>query len=299
MDAKVVADALRLEVGRNVDLRRDFDPRDTLGCQKPEDVGELLEDSMKLLRDYQERLYAEDRRGLLVVLQAMDTAGKDSTIEHVMSGINPQGCHVTSFKVPSAEELDHDFLWRVVRALPARGMIGIFNRSHYEEVLVVRVHPELLERQKLPPGPRDESFWQQRFESINDMEKHLVRNGFEIVKIYLNLSRAEQCRRQLDRIDTPSKQWKFKAADIEERRFWDAYIDAYQEVLNHTTTPWAPWYVVPADHKWFSRLAVASILVAKLEEMAPQFPTPSDAEREAMAACRELLLEECPADRGG
>ncbi len=293
MDVMKIADSLRLQPGKRIDLRRDFSPTDTLGYEKPENATALLEESVELLRGLQERLMAEDRRALLVIIQALDAAGKDSTIKHVMSGLSPLGCQVTSFKVPSAEELDHDFLWRCVRALPARGTIGIFNRSYYEEVLVVRVHPEWLERQRLPPGPRGEAFWQERFASINDLEKHLVRNGTEIVKVFLHISRQEQCVQQLQRIDDPNRHWKFKAADLEERRFWDAYLDAFEAMLRETTTKWAPWYVVPADRRWFSRLAVASIVANKLVEMDPRYPEVSAEDRAIMASWREKLIGEC------
>jgi PPK2 family polyphosphate:nucleotide phosphotransferase len=279
--------------GSKVDLKMDFDPGDTAGYEKPENAAALLDEGVELLADYQEKLYAENARALLVVLQALDAAGKDSTIEHVMSGINPQGCQVTSFKAPSVDELDHGYLWRVSSALPARGNIGIFNRSHYEEVLVVRVHPEFLKGQRLPPRTLGEGLWKQRFEEINNFEKYLVDNGTDIVKIYLNVSKDEQCRRQLARIDTPEKNWKFNAGDIEERKYWDDYLAAYEQVFEHTSTPWAPWYVVPADPKWFARIAVAGIIANKLIEMDPQFPAVDEKGKVAMLACRETLAGEC------
>jgi PPK2 family polyphosphate:nucleotide phosphotransferase len=279
--------------GAKVNLKRDFDPGDTAGYEKPENAAEFLDEGVKFLANYQERLYAENSRALLVVLQALDAAGKDSTIEHVMSGINPQGCQVYSFKAPTPDELDHDYLWRAVTALPARGNIGIFNRSHYEEVLVVRVHPQFLTGQRLPPRTLGEGLWKQRFEEINNWEKYLVENGTDIVKIYLNVSKDEQCRRQLARIDTPEKNWKFNAGDIEERKYWDDYLTAYEEVFEHTTTPWAPWYVVPADPKWFARIAVAGIIANKLIEMDPQFPAVDEKGKEAMLTCRETLAGEC------
>lgn len=281
-----------VEPGRKVNLKKDFDPADTHGYNKPENAGDILQDGVELLAEYQEKLYAEDARALLVVLQALDAAGKDSTIKHVMSGVNPAGCQVTSFKAPNSEELDHDYLWRCVRALPARGNIGIFNRSHYEEVLVVRVHPRFLDAQRLPPASLGEGLWRQRFRQINDFERHLTDNGTEIVKIYLNVSKDKQLERQLERIDKPEKHWKFNPGDIEERKYWDEYLAAYEQVFEHTSTAWAPWYVVPADRKWFARIAVAAIIAAKLMAMDPQFPSVSPAQRDAMLACRQTLLAE-------
>ena len=285
-----------VEPGSKVKIATDFDPRDTHGYNKPENADEILQDGVELLAEYQEKLYAENSRALLVVLQALDAAGKDSTIKHVMSGVNPAGCQVTSFKAPSSEELDHDYLWRCVKALPARGNIGIFNRSHYEEVLVVRVHPKFLDAQRLPPHVLGESLWPQRFRQINDFERHLAENGTEIVKIYLNVSKEKQLERQLERIDTPEKNWKFNPGDIEERKHWDAYLAAYEEVFEHTSTAWAPWYVVPADRKWFARIAVAAIIAQKLIEMDPQFPTVGETQRQEMLACREVLMAEAESD---
>ncbi len=281
-----------VEPGRTVNIRKDFDPADTHGYSKPENAEDILQDGVELLAGYQEKLYAENARALLVVLQALDAAGKDSTIKHVMSGVNPAGCQVTSFKAPSAEELEHDFLWRCVKALPARGNIGLFNRSHYEEVLVVRVHPQFLNAQRLPPQMLGEELWPRRFRQINDFERHLVENGVEIVKIFLNVSKEKQLERQLERIDKPEKHWKFNPNDIQERQHWDAYQAAYQELLQHTNTPWAPWYVAPADRKWFARIAVAAIIANKLMEMDPRFPTVSPAQRAEMLACRQTLLAE-------
>jgi PPK2 family polyphosphate:nucleotide phosphotransferase len=228
---KEFAGRFAIAPGAKINLKKDFDPGDTAGYEKPENAAEFLKQGVEFLARYQERLYAENARALLVVLQALDAAGKDSTIEHVMSGVNPQGCQVTSFKTPSAEELDHDYLWRAVKALPARGNIGIFNRSHYEEVLVVRVHPQFLNGQRLPPRTLGEGLWAQRFEEINNFEKYLVDNGIDIVKIYLNVSKDEQCQRQLARIDTPEKNWKFNPGDIEERKYWDDYIAAYEDIF--------------------------------------------------------------------
>ncbi len=295
-DFKKFARRFLIEPGSQVKIAKDFDPGDTCGYDKPENAKEILQDGVELLAEYQEKLYAENSRALLVVLQALDAAGKDSTIEHVMSGVNPTGCQVTSFKAPSAQELEHDYLWRCVTALPARGNIGIFNRSHYEEVLVVRVHPQFLNAQRLPPASLGEGLWAQRFRQINDFERHLMENGTEIVKIYLHISKEEQRQRQLKRIDRPEKNWKFNPDDIEERRYWDDYLAAYEEVFEHTSTRWAPWYVVPGDHKWFARIAVAAIIAQKLIEMDPQFPTLDEAQRQEMLACRAVLLAEADAD---
>ena len=253
----------------------------------------ILEDGTNALADAQELLWASDSRAVLAVFQAMDAAGKDSTIKHVMSGVNPQGVKVVSFKQPSTEERDHPFLWRVWKAVPERGQIGIFNRSHYEEVLVVRVHPELLEGQRLPPGPRDEAFWAQRFEDINAFEQHLARNGTTIVKFFLHVSKEEQKRRFIRRLDHPEKLWKFSAGDVVERRHWDAYQSAYEEAITATSTDWAPWYVIPADHKPVMQAMVARVLVDVIIGLDLEWPTVSDDEREAGAAARrELEAEE-------
>ncbi len=282
-DFKRFARHFLVEPGSKVNIKKDFAPDDTHGYAKPENADEILQDGVELLAEYQEKLYAENARALLVVLQALDAAGKDSTIKHVMSGVNPAGCQVTSFKAPSPEELEHDYLWRCVKALPARGNIGIFNRSHYEEVLVVRVHPEFLAGQRLPAAALGEGLWPQRFRQINDFERHLAENGSEIVKIYLNVSKEKQLERQLERIDTPEKNWKFNPGDIKERKHWDAYLAA-------------PWYVVPADRKWFTRIAVAAIIADKLMDMDPQYPTVSQAQRDEMLVCRQTLLAEQGAD---
>jgi PPK2 family polyphosphate:nucleotide phosphotransferase len=278
--------------GRDVNLKKDFDPRDTGGYEKPENADELLREGVDLLAEYQDRLYAENSRSLLVVLQALDAAGKDSTIKHVMSGVNPQGCQVHSFKAPSVNELSHDYLWRAARVMPERGNIGIFNRSYYEEVLVVRVHPEFLISQRLPPRTLGKGLWPLRFGQINNYEQYLTENGTEIIKIYLNVSKQEQRERQLERIDTPEKNWKFNAGDLVERKYWDDYMYAYAEVFCNTSTPWAPWYVVPADKKWFTRIAVAAIIANKLIEMDPQYPSVDDAGRAKLAESRKLLVEE-------
>jgi PPK2 family polyphosphate:nucleotide phosphotransferase len=293
INLKEFTDRFVVTPGKKVNLEADFDPADTAGYDKPENAGELLRKGVEFLASFQEKLYAENSRGLLVVLQALDAAGKDGTIEHVMSGLNPQACQVYNFKTPSVEELDHDYLWRAAKVLPARGNIAIFNRSYYEEVLVVRVHPAFLDGQRLPKKTLGKGLWLQRFKEINNFEKYLVNNGFEIIKIYLNLSKAEQCQRQLARIDTPDKNWKFNPGDIEERKYWADYLAAYEQVFAHTSTECAPWYIVPADAKWFARLAVAAIIANKLVEMDSQFPSVGETEIQEMMACREILAAEC------
>ncbi|GAA2340725.1 polyphosphate kinase 2 family protein [Dactylosporangium salmoneum] len=283
---------LRVRPGTKVRLPRDFDPGDTGDLVNKGAGTELLQRGVAMLAEYQARLAAEHRRGLLVVLQALDAAGKDGTIRHVMSGVNPQGVRVHSFKVPSAEELDHDYLWRYGWRLPARGEIAIFNRSHYEEVLVVRVHPELLDKQKLPPSVRMRDVWDHRFHTINEFERHLSENGFRIVKLFLNVSKDEQRKRLLQRIDRPEKNWKFSAADLRERQFWDDYQRAYGDMLSNTSTEWAPWYVIPADHKWFARIAAAAAIVHALMELDPQFPTLDRRARDELTRLRSALEQE-------
>ena len=258
---------------------------------------ELLARGVEELSQAQELLWASDTSALLVVFQAMDAAGKDSTIEHVMSGVNPQGVQVVSFKQPSAEELDHDFLWRVSKALPERGRIGIFNRSHYEEVVALRVHPEWLRRQKLPPGPRGADFWAQRHEDINAFERHLDRNGTRVVKFFLHVSKREQKRRFLARLDNPDKQWKFSAADVAERAHWEEYLRAYEEAITATSTAWAPWYVIPADHKPVMQAMVAAILVDTIGSLGLSWPEVSEQARAANAEARRRL--EAEPDGGG
>jgi PPK2 family polyphosphate:nucleotide phosphotransferase len=247
---------------------------------------------VKELSDAQELLWASDRYAVLVVLQAMDAAGKDSVIKHVMSGVNPQGVQVVSFRQPSAEELDHDFLWRVSRALPERGRIGIFNRSHYEEVVALRVHPEWLEPQRLPPGERDERFWEQRYEDINAFERHLDRNGTKIVKFFLHVSKSVQKERFLARLDQPGKEWKFNAADVAERARFDEYISAFEHALTATSTPWAPWYVLPADHWWVTQAIAANVLVETLRSLDLRWPEVAPAEHAANLEARKRLEAE-------
>jgi PPK2 family polyphosphate:nucleotide phosphotransferase len=252
----------------------------------------LLHEGIKQLKDAQELLWASDSYALLVVFQAMDAAGKDSTIEHVMSGVNPQGVHVTSFKQPSSEELDHTYLWRIAKGVPERGRIGIFNRSQYEEVLALRVHPEWLDRQKLPPGDRGAEFWAGRYDDLNAFEHHLERNGTKVVKFFLHVSKAEQKRRFIARLDNPDKLWKFSAADVAVRAHWDEYMHAYEDAITATSTDWAPWYVIPADHKHVMQAMVATILVDTIASLDLQWPTVSDEEREANAKARAELEAE-------
>jgi len=271
---------------------KDCDPDDTMGFG-PEAKGraaELLAAGVDHLADLQQKLYAQDRWGVLLVFQAMDAAGKDGTIKHVMSGINPQGCQVHSFKSPSAEELDHDFLWRTNCRLPERGRIGIFNRSYYEEVLVVRVHRAFLDKQKLPPKLVTKEIWDERYEDINAYERYLSRNGFVIRKFFLNVSRGEQKKRFLERLENPSKNWKFSLADADERGFWNDYMDAYDEMIRATSTRHAPWYVVPADNKWFTRLVVAAAVIDALEGLDLAFPKVDAAKLRELAAAKKALL---------
>ena len=285
---------LRVAPGSNVVLGRDFDPADTGTFFTEKDSKDLLHQGVELLDHYQSRLAAQDTYGVLVVLQALDAGGKDSTIRHVMSGVNPQGVVVHGFRAPSAEELDHDYLWRYAQKLPARGQIAIFNRSHYEEVVVVRIHPEILDRQKLPPASRDGGIWERRYRQINDWERYLVENGFPVVKLFLNLSKEEQRHRFLRRIDHPEKNWKFNANDIKERAHWDEYQAAFSEMLSATSTEHAPWHVIPADHKWFMRVAVSAVLVDTLDKIDPQFPTVSEDAKQELAASKEILEAETP-----
>lgn len=279
---------------KNFDTGWDQSPKlKQLGKEKVKERAKtLLAENLADLAEAQTRLYADDRHSVLIIFQAMDAAGKDGTIKHVMSGVNPQGCQVYSFKQPSAEELDHNFLWRCMKAVPERGRIGIFNRSYYEDVLVVKVHPELLERQKLPDGKRGKSFWEARYDDINAFERHLVRNGTVILKFFLNVSKKEQKRRFLERLDEPEKHWKFSAGDVAERAHWDDYMQAYEDALNATSTEWAPWYVVPADHKWVTRAVVADILTSTICDLDPQYPKLSNEQRAALAAARAKLESE-------
>ena len=289
---RALVNSIRVEAGRAVVLSHDFDPAHTDPAMSQADAEPLLRDGIELLEEYQARLAAQDTYAVLVILQALDAAGKDGTIKHVMGGVNPQGVEVHSFKQPTAEELDHDFLWRYQRALPARGRIGIFNRSHYEEVLVVRVHPDLLEAERLPADAGSHDLWKHRYEAINTWEQHLVRSGVRVVKIFLNLSWAEQGKRFLARIDEPEKNWKFSPGDVHERQYWDAYQRAFSEMLTHTSTAWAPWHVIPADHKWFAHLATAATLVQTLIDINPRYPRADNATRQEMTQARAALKAE-------
>jgi len=279
----------RVENGRKFRLKV-FDPADTGGLKLEKDhAAEKLQKGVELLASLQDKLYAQDKRALLLIFQAMDAAGKDGTIKHVLSGVNPQGCQVFSFKAPSSEELDHDFLWRTTKCLPERGRIGIFNRSYYEEVLVVRVHPQILAGQKLPPELVTKKIWRERLEDIASMERYLTRNGIAVVKFFLNVSRREQKKRFLDRLEEPDKNWKFALGDVEERKYWDAYMEAYEEAIRATATPWAPWYVVPADAKWYTRLVVASAVVDALEKMDLAYPEVDEAKKAELEKARAAL----------
>jgi PPK2 family polyphosphate:nucleotide phosphotransferase len=283
----------RITKGKGFRLER-FDPADThrLGSEHKPQAKLLLEQGVARLADLQDKLYAQNQWSVLLVFQAMDAAGKDSTIEHVMSGVNPQGCQVYSFKQPSAEELDHDFLWRSTKCLPERGRIGIFNRSYYEEVLVVRVHQQILQSQKLPPKLITKRIWDERLEDIAAFERYLVRNGTVILKFYLNVSRDEQKRRFLERLDEPDKNWKFQSGDVTERLHWDEYMLAYQEAIRATATKHAPWFVVPADNKWFTRLVVAAAIVDALQRLDLAYPPVDAARRKGLMAARKLLMRE-------
>jgi PPK2 family polyphosphate:nucleotide phosphotransferase len=281
----------RVSDGKGFRLK-DFDPAETLGVKSKEQAKETLEAGIARLADLQEKLYAQDRWAILVVLQAMDAAGKDSTIKHVMSGLNPQGCQVTSFKVPSSEELQHDFLWRTSRALPERGKIGIHNRSYYEEVLVVRVHPEFLERERIPAQLKSDRIWQERFEEINAFERYLSRNGIVPIKFFLHLSKKEQKKRFLERLSRPEKNWKFSMSDVQERKYWEKYMQAYEDMIQNTSSKHAPWHVVPADHKWFTRLVVAEAIINVLEGLHLAFPELDAQGKKELKKARKALLKE-------
>jgi PPK2 family polyphosphate:nucleotide phosphotransferase len=280
----------RITSGKGFRLKR-HDPGDTahFKSEDKDEAKEMLARGVEWLAEQQDMLYAQDHWAVLLVLQAMDAAGKDSTIKHVMSGINPQGCQVTSYKQPSSEELDHDYLWRYMRNVPARGQIGIFNRSYYEEVLVVKVHQEHLRRQKLHPSLVTNRIWRERYEDISSYERYLHRNGVITLKFFLNVSKEEQKRRFMVRLDEPAKNWKFSLADVRERGYWKDYQAAYEEAIRHTATPWAPWYVVPADNKWFTRLVVAAAVVDAIGRLDLHYPRLGAAQRKALADARERL----------
>lgn len=281
----------RIEQGKRFHLR-DIDPDDHHEIEDKAQAQALLAEGVELLAEMQDKLYAQDRWSLLLVFQAMDAAGKDGTIKHVMSGINPQGCQVFSFKAPSSTDLDHDFLWRTTNCLPERGRIGIFNRSYYEEVLVVRVHPQILANQKLPPSLVTKDIWEERFQDINHFEHYLARNGTVVRKFFLHVSRAEQKKRFLERLERPEKNWKFSLADARERQHWKAYMHAYEDMIRHTATPYAPWFVVPADTKWFTRVVVAAAVIDALADLDLHYPVVDKAKRKDLAAAREALLGE-------
>lgn len=286
-----LATLYRVDHGKKFRLQ-DCDPGDTAGLSKEvkEESEQMLQSSTQQLAELQDKLYAQDRWALLLIFQAMDAAGKDGTIKHVMSGVNPQGCQVFSFKSPSTDELNHGYLWRTSTCMPARGKIGIFNRSYYEEVLVVRVHPEMLEAERLPTPCLHDHLWKERFEDISAFERYATRNGTAIRKFFLNVSKEEQKRRFLSRLDLPEKNWKFSASDVRERRFWDEYQQSYEEMIRHTASKCAPWIVVPADNKWFARLVVSSVVVQALAEMKLTYPEVSDEKRRELAGAR-LELE--------
>ena len=288
--AKRFSKPYRVTKGKKFRLR-DIDPADTAQLESgdAELARDALQEGIERLAEYQDMLYAQDRWSLLLIFQAMDAAGKDGTIKHVMSGVNPQGVQVYSFKAPSAEELDHDYLWRSMRSLPERGRIGIFNRSYYEEVLVARVHPEILERQKLPPELVSKRIWDERYEDIRNFERYLTRNGVVIRKFFLHVSKAEQKRRFLTRLDEPEKNWKFSANDVAERRHWRDYQRAYEDAIRETASDEAPWYVVPADNKWFTRLVVAAAIVDALAGLDLHYPKVTAEQRRALAAARREL----------
>jgi PPK2 family polyphosphate:nucleotide phosphotransferase len=283
----------RVEQGKKFRLK-DYDPADTHGLKselKPQ-ARQWLAHGIEEMSRLQDILAAQDRWGLLLILQAMDAAGKDGTIKHVMSGVNPQGVQVSSFKAPSPEELDHDYLWRSMKCLPARGRIGIFNRSYYEEVLVVRVHPELLDGEKLPRPLVTKQIWRERFEDINAFERYLTCNGIAVLKVFLHLSKKEQKRRFLERLDRPEKNWKFSSSDLQERQYWDAYQEAYEDTIRHTAHEHAPWYVVPADNKWFTRLVVAAAVVDALEALNLKYPKVSGEQKAELEKARQQLAKE-------
>ncbi len=278
--------------GQKISLAKDYDPDYKAHYLKKSDAESDLQEGIEALTHYQDMLYAQNTHALLIIFQAMDAAGKDSTIKHVMSGINPQGCQVHSFKAPSIEELDHDYLWRCFKALPERGRIGIFNRSYYEEILITRVHPEIMEQRQLPPDLKDKHIWERRFEEINNFEKYLVSNGTIILKFFLNVSKEEQRKRFLERIDRPEKNWKFSTNDAQERVFWDNYMTVYEDMFNHTSTKWAPWHIISADHKWFTRLAVAGIIYDQLKKLNLHYPHVSEEKHQELLQAKVMLESE-------
>jgi PPK2 family polyphosphate:nucleotide phosphotransferase len=290
--AQKLAGAYRVVEGSKFRLKN-IDPADIAWLQEEQksEAKEVLAEGVEAIANLQEMLYAQDKWALLLIFQAMDAAGKDGAIKHVMSGVNPQGCDVHSFKAPTSEDLDHDFMWRCLRRLPERGRIGIFNRSYYEETLVVRVHPEILAKQKLPKKLVGQNIWPQRFEDIRHIEQYLTRNGVVVRKFFLHVSKEEQLKRFLSRIDEPAKNWKFSSTDAREREYWDQYMEAYEDMIRHTATKQAPWYVVPADNKWFTRLVVGAAVIDALVSLNLSFPAIGDAQRAELAKAKELLLK--------
>ena len=286
--ASKLSNPYRINDGKNFRLK-DFDPATTGHFRSKEHAQELLDQGIKEMAELQDKLYAQDRWAILLMFQAMDAAGKDGAIKHVMSGVNPQGCQVFSFKTPSSEDLNHDFLWRTTKCLPERGHIGIFNRSYYEEVLVVRVHPNILANERLPKELVTKNIWEERFEDIHNFEKYLSNNGVVVRKFFLHLSKKEQKRRFLERLDTPNKNWKFSAADVRERECWDDYMTAYGEMITATSSKHAPWYVVPADNKWYSRLVVAAAIVDTMKDLKLNYPSVDSEQRKQLLAAKAQL----------
>ncbi|HEY4661612.1 MAG TPA: polyphosphate kinase 2 family protein [Terriglobales bacterium] len=286
--ASKLSDPYRIDHRKKFQLK-DYDPSDTGGCDSKEHAQELLDKGITAMRELQDKLYAQDQWALLIILQGMDASGKDGLIKHVMAGVNPEGCEVTSFKQPSTEEQNHDFMWRSNRRLPERGHIGIFNRSYYEEVLVVRVHPDLMKHERIPEKLKGKNIWQERFEDIRNSERYLTRNGIVIRKFFLNLSKKEQKRRFLERLDTREKNWKFSAADASEREYWDDYMNAYEQMIASTSKKHAPWYVVPADNKWYTRMVVAAAIVDALDELKLSYPKISGEQRKQLMVARKEL----------
>jgi PPK2 family polyphosphate:nucleotide phosphotransferase len=289
MKTDKLARSFRVDSGKHFQLKH-FDPADTGHWHSKERAADALQQGILRMAELQDKLYAQNRWALLLIFQAMDAAGKDGIIKHVMSGVNPQGCQVYSFKQPSEVELQHDFLWRTTRCLPERGHIGIFNRSYYEEVLIVRVHPEILASQKTPPSLVRKNIWDERFEDIRGFERHMTRSGTVVRKFFLHVSKKEQKQRFLARLDEPAKNWKFSAGDIHERKYWDDYQSAYEDMIRNTATEHAPWYVVPADNKWFTRLVVSAVVVDALESLGLAYPKVDDAKRKELAAAKKVLL---------
>jgi PPK2 family polyphosphate:nucleotide phosphotransferase len=289
MKTEKIANRFRIDSGKHFRLK-DFDPTDTAHWKSKENAAEALQQDIARMAELQDKLYAQGQWAVLLIFQAMDAAGKDGIVKHVMSGVNPQGCQVYSFKAPSDVELQHDFLWRTTRDMPERGHIGIFNRSYYEEVLVVRVHPEILKGEKTPPSLIGKKIWEERFEDIRGFERHMARSGTVIRKFFLNVSKKEQKQRFLTRLEEPEKNWKFSASDIRERAYWDDYQNAYEDMIRNTATSHAPWYVVPADNKWFTRLVVSAVVVDTLESLNLCYPKVDEAKRKELAAAKKLLL---------